>query len=539
MNRNVIQKLGLIVAIALSGCASTQPDPASRPASITLGDLISTGSTNNRPSGSYYVALTASPDNGVRIQDQQCIDKSFWSFARRYIGINKSAAAMLTAKITPINDPAQAITVPIFLTSANEVSSSGVGSDCQTKFWARPITFTFNSNLNPAFNVDLEFHLTDSLNSTAIKNLVNDAQALMTLVGTASGTPAAFAAKLADPQITALASRIDAQIQNNWTSTSDLQITKQLASGGNNNASVDLITFKMPTINSEVGGPSLGTWDAGGTISLIYSKEKFKSSGMWVDRDTVLIMPIVPSVAPGSQTTLDKIVLNGDVTNGFDKLSLINASNNESLSNACSHLKRFLSGFLIPDDALVARYALLKESSYDKNPNLREQSGCLTDDEQALLITMRKDFTFSEQPREDRDNSAINNKMKPILSALLSRNPTLIGTIIGDPDGKFYVVLGKEKTDYLVGKDAVAKLSDVQMKLVCYQARSDHDLSSIAAVAIFGGHKTGAIVSFDGQDKLSSITLMPPENVADSLGVDRQLWLDPKKDSCTVDGSIG
>jgi hypothetical protein len=158
MTLSIIRTLGLVVTIVLSAGSSPGGSPAAAAdAPKTLGDILSTDTTGNKPpTRNFYVPLAAAPDTRLRIPENQCVDRSFWSFARKFIGITKSASAILTAKITPTTDPAQAITFPIFLTSANEVDSSEVGSICQTEFQARPVTFAFSSNLTrPSTSISL------------------------------------------------------------------------------------------------------------------------------------------------------------------------------------------------------------------------------------------------------------------------------------------------------------------------------------------------------------------------------------------------
>jgi hypothetical protein len=219
--------VGLLASL-LAACANPSatggPQGAGPSEPGTLDYILSDGPpTGTKPSeGYYYVSVAATPDTRTKIPDTQCVDRSFWSFARKFVGITSGASAVLTAKITPKNDPATSISVPIFVTSATEVDDKNQGSNCQTKFWARPITFTYNSNLNPAFDVDFVFYITNKPNITATQTLINQATQLMSIIGTASGTPSALALKLADPAIKILSTQIDTELTNHWRSTTDL-----------------------------------------------------------------------------------------------------------------------------------------------------------------------------------------------------------------------------------------------------------------------------------------------------------------------------
>lgn len=139
---------------------------------------------------------------------------------------------------------------------------------------------------------------------------------------------------------------------------------------------------------------------------------------------------------------------------GFDLSSLKSATNQESLSDACTKLRQFLSSFLIPDDALVASFAVLQNSVYDRRPDLRKDSGCFTEvDLETLRTKMGPQFVFSDHSREEmeRRDRLIEARMLPIRTALLSQNPALIQKNIADPIDKFDIAFSKNKKDYFLG----------------------------------------------------------------------------------------
>jgi hypothetical protein len=374
----------------------------------------------------------------------------------------------------------------------------------------------------------MEFHLTNTASSQAVTNVLQLATNLMTAVGNATGTPGALATTLANPVIKSMSTQIDTELSNHWTNSNDLKINPTLEPSAGGNSGRDRITFKMPPINASPGGVSVGAnWDAGGTIFLRYTGAKFKSGGQWVGADTVMVVPIVPSTTPGSETTLYKIVLNGDAAGGFKLSNLNSATTVASLATACQNLRFFLASFLVPDDALVARYAVLKGSPYDSQPTLRAGSGCFDQGDDQKLMGMRDDYRFSAQPRESLNPRSPGALMGPILVALLSGNPGLIGTVVTTPSSNFYLVLGKNPSDYVQGSAAVARLSQSPLRLTCYQARPSNDLSSIAALATYNGTTTGSLVSFDAKGNLASVVLMSPDDLAAVTGISVKDWLDP------------
>jgi hypothetical protein len=351
---------------------------------------------------------------------------------------------------------------------------------------------------------------------------------LMTAMGNSTGTPAGLAGSLANPVVKQLSNQIDTEISNHWSNSNDLKVSVTLDSGANGSAVQDRITFKMPPINVAASGVSMGNdWLPGGTIYLRYTSEKFKSGGRWEDSDSILVAPIVPSEAPGAQTTLYKIALNGDAAGGFKLANLNSATTEASLATACQNLRLFLSSFLIPDDALAARYAILKGSPYDLQPNLRDSSGCFDPGQTENLAAMNARYVFPDRSRQSSGPRNPARVMAPIIIPLLSQNPGLIQTIVATPVTKFYLVLGKNEADYLQGTAAITRLSQSALKLSCFQAPPSSDLSSIAALAEYNGTTTGALASFDTNGRLASIVLLSPADIASTTGVSLTTWLDP------------
>lgn len=513
--------LGIISPVALA-------DSGSPP--TKLGDIVQvTTSSSPPPGGDYYVTVVAEPDASATLLPNTCVDQSFWSFVKRFLGANpSSAAAVLTVKITPSSAPGSAISVPVFSTVANSLSKQGTGSNCQTDFVSRPITFTFNSNQNPTFTVDMAFHLANNTTSSVVTSVISQASSLMKLMAGASATPAALVT-LADPSIKTLASNIDSAISNNWTNSTDLNFSTELSAPRTGVQAFDRITFKMPALVPSGGGARVGsTWGAGGALFLKYSGEKFKVNGVWQDYSTVLTTTIVPSTNAGSQTNLYSIVLNGTATNGFKLGSLNSSSTQDSLDNACEDLKRFLAGFLVPNDALVGRFAILKGSPYEKLPSLRANSSCFAPAELTSLVGLNAAYTFSQQPRDDAGvrDAKVAQKMAPIRTALLLQNPVVLAQLVDSPPTSFYIALGRQASDYFQGQAAIDKLSQSAVALSCFQARPGHDLSTIAALATYNGAQTAAIASFGQNDKLTSLVLMPPDDVIAATGIKKASWLD-------------
>lgn len=537
MTRNTpLLVIVLVLSVIFLGCpknGNSQP-----PGNLTIKDVIQTTTTTNIPAaGDYYVTVAAEPDGDAHIPDAKCADRSLWSFARQFIGITSSAGAALTATITPSSEPAQTITIPIFVTSAAEVDANHKGSNCETKFWSRPITFTFNSNMNPSFDINLKFLFKNQVDVSALKNILTESASLMTALAGASSTPASLAASLTSEHILNMATKVDAAMSNTLSSNSSLEIMKQL-----NTVSGDKITFRMPKITTSHSGVKLNEWDVGGAIYLTYSREKFKTGKKWNAPEAIMRLPICPSTTPGAQTDLQRILINGDATGGFTLRDITAASDPASLSERCNQLKQFLARILIPDDALAARFAVLKMSNYEKMPELRADSGCFDDTE---LVTLRKmetttgaPFTFSEKGGKEpgRNNDTVTTIMAPITTTLLSGNASLIkNRHITKPVNNFSLVLGAGDENYLTGDDAVVRLAQERIWLVCYQARPNFDLSSIASIAVRGEIRTGAIVSFDENKKITSLVLMPSQDVARGIGIEKANWLDSKKSpNCVV-----
>jgi hypothetical protein len=315
-------------------------------------------------------------------------------------------------------------------------------------------------------------------------------------------------------------------------------VQNQLTDNPDNGAVQDEITFKMPALKTAATGVSVGDWDSGGAIYLSYSTELFKQGNGWKDIDSIRQQPIVRGVDPNTPTTLTDILKDGKASAGIDSSTLASATNQQSLTTACRNLKDFLASFLIPDDRLVARFAILQGSPYETLPELRPNSDCFSDSEINQLN--RWGFAFSTQDRTPRNSQAVNDRMSPITMDLLSQNPALIKRDVTDPIAKFYVSLGTSKMDFFQGADAISALSLKPVTLSCYQARPTKNLSSIAAIADYNGSKTGAIVAFDNAGKLASLTLRAPDKVSSAMGLNHNLasnqkaWPDQTKASCNL-----
>jgi hypothetical protein len=504
----------------------------------TISDIIkqdgANGTTRDRPSsGYYYMTIWATPDGAAKIPTTTCTDRSFWSFARKFAGIKRGAAAILMVTVTPKGG--QAVTVPVFQTSASEISAEGKGSNCSSEFSDRGLTFTYNSNVSPSFDIDLAFYFSNEVQSKATQNALSGAAQLMTLIDAASGGSAALATKLADPALNALAAKVDAEITNHWSSDDRLKFHTSFNPTANfiGTASIvrDKITFRMPVPTATAGGVSLSNWDAGGSIYLRYQGEKFKTDGKWQDSASIMATVLVPSSSAGAQTNLDKIILNGDAVDGFNRSSLVSPTDAGALRDACGKLKSFLASFLVPNDALAARYAVLENSAYALHPALRGDSACFSDSELSLLATgSNNEFIFSTQERGTRDKDDTRAKMDPLASAFAAGNKIKLREHLVSPLDDLSITLGKSDGDYYRGEDAVAKL--VELRLSCYQARPDNDLSSIAALVKYGATKTGAILSFDSGGKLKELTLMDVDTVSELMKIDKTKWLNNAGTDC-------
>lgn len=536
MRRPLMMASQLLLLAGLVGCAPSSPQAAPSGGPAKLSDIISTVRSDSIPTdGQYYITVASKTNLDAPVPSNSCVDQSFWSFVRKLVGSSTSAAAILTVKVTPSDQSAQAITVPVFSTTATEIDSNGKGSNCQTQFNSQALTFTFKSSLKPTFNVELAFHIANNLSSSAVTNVLADASQLMTLINASARTPAAIASTLASPAIKTLGTRIDTAIAQNWTSVNDLTYATTL--DPTSSSGIDQITFKMPPLSAGPGGVMVGNqWSVGGQILLAYSHERFKQGSTWLSRDDVMDSPIVQTAGAGGQSSLGDILLNGTVTGGFKLDGLNSATTLPSLQVACSNLRQFLSKILIEDDALVARFAVLKNNSpYELLPQLRAGSGCF--DSNADLETLRgyrADYVFSQQPRTNAEPRPLTDLMDPFIRALITHNAAVITTAVTTPVSNFYVVLGPAAADYQQGSAAVDRLAQAAIQFSCYQARPSNDLTTIAALAKYSGATKGALLSFDANKKLAAISLGAPADVAAASGIDPKVWLTADQTACAA-----
>lgn len=503
------------------------PDLAAGPK--TLGDVVTpTQAATAPPDGQYYMAIRVADSSGIPMPADKCVSQGFWAFLRKAAGLKSSAAIIVTATITP-KGSAASTTVPIYSVSAAEISADNKGSQCDAQFTNRDVTFRYPSTLNPNFTVDITYNYNDQVNSAVVQNTLATATSLMSLIGSASGSPAVIVAKLGDPTVAKLSAGLDADLANNWTHVNGLTYQGSLNSGADGSARADEIDIAVPHIQATQGGVQIAAdWNASAKLYLAYYPELFKSGGAWTAPASIDQNPIVSGL-PSGQTNLEKLILNGDVTSGFDWKSLAAATNVPSLQTACTHLDDFLAGFLIDDDRLAAKFAVLRTSPYADDPTLRAGSNCFTDGQLKTLSSMNADYVFADATKTQRAPSAAQEKMDPIRVAIASGNASLIKTILVTDTTKFFLSLGPNTADFYSSDPAIAKFGT--LRLSCYQA-GQRDLGVIGGVLTDGATKEAALFTFDSGGLLSHVVVMSPTDAANALGVLPTTWLDPSTMAC-------
>lgn len=321
--------LALASSMLLIGCClADRKAVADANNPTTLQDVVKY-ETSQRPTTSNYVKVAVRPDGAAPIPKDSCVDRGFWAFTRKFFGKKSEASAILTARITPSAFPNdQPLVIPIFITSASEISSDGTGSKCLSQFLDRDISFTYGTNSKPEFDIDLEFHFIDKTKSEIAKKALEYATTLVDLIGTASGTPAALANPLANPKIAELSAALDTSLSDHWSMSNDL-ILKTHFDGRLGATTADAIVFKMRSVTADGGGPATGKWSAGGKIYLKYEGEKLKEGTRWLSPDQVMSLQIVPVSTSGAQRTLADLITNGTVTGGFNQATLDSQSTAE------------------------------------------------------------------------------------------------------------------------------------------------------------------------------------------------------------------
>ena len=507
------------------------PTPQTTEAAKTLGDVVSPSlAAAAPPQGQYYMAIAAMDSSDTPMPPDKCVSQSFWAFVRKWVGIKSSAAVIVTAKITP-KGGASPTTVPIYMVNSTEANPTGAGSTCDAEFTNRDITFRYPSSLNPNFDIDIVYNVNEDLNSAAVQNTISAAKQLMTLIGAASGSPAVIVAKLGDPTITSLSTSLDGALSNNWTHVNGLSYHGNLNSGADGSQRADEIDLKFPHVVAGAGGVKVSPeWNASAKIFISYYSEEFKSGGNWSAPPDIMSDPIVAGL-PSGQTNLDKLILNGDVTNGFDWKSLVAATNTSSLRTACEHLDNFLASFLIDDDRLAARFAVLRDSPYGDDPTLRQGSGCFSDTEiSTTLPSMNAAYVFDDPSRTPRTNSNISDQMDPIAEAIASGNASLIKTLLITDTRKFFITLGSHQSDFYQGDNAIAEFDT--LRLSCYQAGQQRNLAVMGSVLTVGQIKETALFTFDDNGLLEHVVVMSPSDAAAALGIDLSTWVDPQAVTC-------
>lgn len=504
-----------------------------------LGDVFKLAKTGtNPPNLDHYVTLNVDVSENAPIALNSCVSQSTWSFFRRIFN-STSATAVLFATVTPKTDPRNIIKVPIFITSRIENSekndSGKIGSACRTAYLNKPISYTYNSNTSPSFTIDFELEVSNGANFEIFQEIVDLTNQAVTLISPHATVPAKFAATVANPKLSTLAKEIDTKLTQTGTARNTINYSVLLPSMVGNEQ-FDSIAYAIPTFSTKTDTAKISDeWAPAGRIFLTYENSLFKSNSGWKDRYDILNQPI--SIDSGGDKKDFKSVINaGEGGAGFSIGSLSAATNASSLAQTCNQVESWLSNFLIPLDRLVAKYAIIKLTPYDTNPDLRKSSNCFTQEELSKLKSLRADYEFRDLERQTREDRS--KRLAEIFSninlALLSGSEKRASAITSEKKDSFHFT-DVENNSSLTGAPALEALSASKAYFVCYRARPDTDLSNVLAIARMGDRRAGAIVSLDKSGLLEGVTIAGVETVAGAIGIEVNEWLDPKNKNCRID----
>jgi hypothetical protein len=334
---------------------------------------------------SFYMALeviSSRPDLG---QDK-CVDNGFITWIRRFFS-QEAAQITLTASITGPGETANdAQTIPLFQTSKDETSSP---PSCFTEVTPnRIITQFYLVDETHPFKFDAEVKTQRSAKVTGTQTLLTEAKGLLDLAGANAALIKIAAADL----VSSAAKTIDMSLAANWSQSRQEKYHFDISAWPDNDDwshHLDQANFAVANIIATSTGikvkptliPTL-------TIRPHYQLSMFgRGSGDYYSADKVMVQKL----ASAKLGDLSTILRNG--IKGFTTDQAMSISEPSAMGQFCTQMRGLFSTFLTDDDALAARYAVLKmTTNFMRVAKLQETDNCMEPGERKRLLVLSSSY---------------------------------------------------------------------------------------------------------------------------------------------------
>jgi hypothetical protein len=539
---------GLLFITGCAGPTGPQPapaDPDQIKKAFAFERSASAEYAKNKDGGDFYVSLRV--QNLRPIAPDKCLDKSFVAWVRKFFYQDAKRIALVLKVKGPDDIESDVRTVPLFETSQDEKTSSCL-TDIQTE---RDITNKYVADRAKPFDIAATIETdSDPAVSGAQTTLAAANTILSYVAGSASLTKVVAGSALADA-----AHKVDDSLRDNFKHKSRQRVQFSLSpwpqgTGNDWSNHNDRAVFSVGDLSSTATGiVSDNTGQPNVAISLNYDISLFGGGpGHYFSADRILAQ----RVATANQADLNSILKNG--IGGFTSNQGKAITTAEAITSFCSELRSGLTKYFTDDDALAARYAVLKMSTtYMVSETLQRAPGCFEETDAARLLQLNAAYTMPDLARTDRTNrqAFVDTRVRRVAKALAARTRDALAATTDTPDAFTVDVSMVRKSmpvrsdgkpwDTAKGNDAFDMLiSAGRLRLGCAVAIPNQNLAIIPAVVLIDRtHKpVGALLEFgsgvpdggtEAKTDLRSITLLP-------LGVVQRLYALPPwtEDTCQL-----
>jgi hypothetical protein len=439
----------------------------------------------------FYMALEVT-SNRPDIRQDKCVDAGFFAWIRKFFTA-QAAQITLTASITgPGETPGDAKTVPLFQISHDEKTSP---PSCFTELIPnRIITQYYLADALHPFRVDAEIRTQRAANVSGGQSLLSEASESLSFTGYNGTLANLSAAQL----ITGAAKRLDSSLATNWSQTRQEKYHFDISAWPDNgdwDHHVDQARFAVANLIAT----STGIHVQATLIPALTIRPSFRLS-MFGDGPGAYDLPdrvMVQKLVSANMGDLSSILRNG--IKGFTTDQAMSISEPSAMESFCKQMRGLFPVFLTDDDALAARYAVLKSTTnFMRVAKLQQSTNCIEPDEVKRLFLLSSAYVVDDLNRiAGGDRSGfVSHRISALARPLSVGSKEDLLQVIDDV-AKFRVDVSAEARSIfparkdgkawggIVGQSAVDQLVEAGgFRLGCGHAATGQILRNIAAVAM-------------------------------------------------------
>jgi hypothetical protein len=498
--------------------------------------------SKGRSPSSFYVALRVEALPSA-LTPNKCVDDSFLAWVRKFFRQDNARIALVAKVAGPGVVAESAQPIPLFEISKNEAASS-----LKCLYSIQPdtaITGYYLANPNSPFQIEVQILMGKDARVIGAETLVNVSKELL---GFAQGSANASLTQLvASPLLAKVANKVDVSLAANWSMSQQESYRYDFSPwpiNGDWAGFRDQRDFAVGRLLADAGGVRVDpTLIPSVRILPQYRVSLFGNGpGAYVSADRILVEKLVPT----DRGELESVLRDGIAGFSIDQVMAI--TDLDGMRTFCSKMRPVLARFLTDDDALAARYAILKaRTMFFRIDRLRDASECMYDAERQKLPTLNADFVADDNRRQitlDR-RRFVDARIRQVAIGLAKPTAASLSQIV--LDGKnFRIDLntqsagvfpspfpdGRVTADGQVALDAL--LASGGFRVACANAIPTQSIGNL--VAMVQGKSTGKtsamFIQFSNADPVKDddpskervavkrLSFMPPEVIAPLLGVE-------------------